>query len=78
LGKKLLGSIHIGKKDPFCYEFKNVFALVVEPFIGSKDLDEVSQRDIQKLVVATTSYQARLALVIIKTIFRDSKLYGIR
>ena len=39
------------------YDYKNVFRRVVEPFIGSKDLDEVSLMDIQKLVLATTPYQ---------------------
>jgi hypothetical protein len=33
------------------YDYKNVFGRVVEPFIGSKDLDEVSLMDIQKLVL---------------------------
>jgi len=32
------------------YDYKNVFGRVVEPFIGSKDLDEVSLMDIQILV----------------------------
>jgi hypothetical protein len=58
------------------YDYKNVFGRVVEPFIGSKDLDEVSLMDIQKLVLATTPYQARLALMIIKTLYREAKLYG--
>ena len=29
------------------YDYKNVFGRVVKPFIGSKDLDEVSLMDIQ-------------------------------
>ena len=58
------------------YNYKNVYGGVVEPFIGSKDLDEVSLMDIQKLVLATTPYQARLALMIIKTLYREAKLYG--
>jgi hypothetical protein len=45
------------------YDYKNVFRHVVESFIGSKDLPEVSLMDIQKLVLATTPYQARLALI---------------
>jgi len=32
--------------------------------------------DIQKLVLATTPYQARLGLMIIKTLYREAKLYG--
>jgi hypothetical protein len=32
--------------------------------------------DIQKLVLATTPYQARLALMIIKTLYREAKIYG--
>jgi hypothetical protein len=32
--------------------------------------------DIQKLVLATTPYQARLALIIINTPYREAKLYG--
>jgi hypothetical protein len=58
------------------YDYKNVFGRVVEPFIGSKDLDEVSLMDIQKLVLATTPYQARLALMITKTLYREAQLYG--
>ena len=58
------------------YDYKNVFGRVVEPFIGSKDLDEVSLMDIQKLVLATTPHQARLALMILKTLYREAKLYG--
>jgi hypothetical protein len=57
LGTKLLGSIYGGKKD--LYHYKNVFGRVAEPFIGSKDLDEVPLMDIQKLVLATTPHQAR-------------------
>jgi hypothetical protein len=55
------------------YNYKNVYGGVVEPFIGSKDLDEVSLMDIQKLVLATTPHQARLALLIIKTLYREAK-----
>jgi hypothetical protein len=36
------------------YDYKNVFGRVVEPFIGSRDLDKVSQMDIQELVLAST------------------------
>jgi hypothetical protein len=32
--------------------------------------------DIQKLVLATTPHQARLALMILKTLYREAKLYG--
>lgn len=35
------------------YDHKNVFGRAVEPFFGSKNLDEVSLMDIQKLVLAT-------------------------
>jgi hypothetical protein len=35
------------------YDYKNVFGRVVEPFVGPKDLDEVSLMEIQKLVLAT-------------------------
>jgi hypothetical protein len=55
------------------YDYKNVFGRVVEPFIGSKDLDEVSLMDIQKLVLATTPHQARLALMILKTLYEESQ-----
>jgi hypothetical protein len=51
------------------YDYKNTFGRVVEPIIGSEDLDEVSLMDIQNLVLATTAYQARLTLMIIKTHF---------
>jgi hypothetical protein len=37
-----------------CMTGRIFFGLVVEPFIGSKDFDEVSLMDIQKLVLATT------------------------
>ena len=50
------------------YDYKNVFGRVVEPFIGSKDLDEVPLMDIQKLVPATIPHHARLAFIILKTI----------
>lgn len=36
------------------YAYKNVFGGVVEPFIGSGDLDEVPLEDNQKLVLANT------------------------
>jgi hypothetical protein len=34
------------------YDYKTVFGRVVEPFIRSKDLDEVSLMGVQKLVLA--------------------------
>lgn len=46
------------------YDYKNVLGRVVEPFIASKDLDEVSLMDIQKLDLATTPNQANLPLMI--------------
>lgn len=59
------------------YDYKNVYVRVVEPFIGSKDLDEVSLMDVQKLVLATTPFfQARLALMIIQIFSREAKPYG--
>jgi hypothetical protein len=58
------------------YDYKNVFIRVVEPFIGSKDLDEMSLMDIQKRVLATTPHQARLALMILKTLYIEAKPYG--
>lgn len=38
----------VAKETP--YGYKNLFGCVVEPFIGSKDLDEVSLMGVQKLV----------------------------
>ena len=58
------------------YNHKNVFGGVTVTFIGSKDIDDVSLMDIQKLVLATTPHQARLALMILKTLYREAKLYG--
>jgi hypothetical protein len=51
------------------YDYKNVFGRLVEPFIGSKDLDEGSLMDTQKLVLAKTTHQARLAFISIKAQF---------
>jgi hypothetical protein len=35
-------------------DYKNVFGRLVEPFIGPRDLDKVSQMDIQEMVLAAT------------------------
>jgi integrase len=58
------------------YDYKNVFGRVVEPFIGHLDLDDVSLMDLQKMVLSTTPYQARLGLMIVKTLYREAKIYG--
>jgi len=61
----------VAKKTP--YDFKSVFGRVVEPFFVSKDLDEGSLMDTQKLILATTPHQGRLASMILKTLYEESQ-----
>jgi len=56
------------------HDYQNVFGRVVEPFIGSKDLGEVSFIGIQKLVLATTPRCATPILT--KWESCNSRLYG--
>jgi integrase len=58
------------------YDYKNIFGRVIEPVIGHLDLDDVSLMDLQKMVLSTTPYQARLSLMIVKTLYREAKIYG--
>jgi integrase len=58
------------------YDYKNVYGRCVEPFIGHLDLNDVSLLDLQKMVLATTPYQARLGLMIVKTLYREAKIFG--
>lgn len=58
------------------HQYKDASGRQVELFIGSKDLDEVSLREIQKLVLASTPHQSRLAFMILKTLDRIGRLYG--
>lgn len=58
------------------YDYKNIFGRIVEPHIGHLDLDEVTLLDLQKLVLTTTPHQARIGLMIVKTLYREAKIYG--
>ena len=58
------------------YDYKNVFGRVISPQIGHLDLESVSLMDVQKMVLSTTPYQARLCLMIVKTLYREARVYG--
>lgn len=58
------------------YDYKNIFGRVVEPLLGHLELDEVTLLDVQKMVLSTTPHQARLGLMILKTLYREAKIYG--
>jgi integrase len=58
------------------YDYKNIFSRIVEPHIGHLDLDDVTLLDLQKLVLTTTPHQARIGLMIVKTLYREAKIYG--
>jgi hypothetical protein len=50
------------------YDYQNVFGPMVRPFIGLKYHGDVFLMELEKLVLATTPYQARLVEMIIKTL----------
>ena len=59
------------------YDYKSVFGRVISPHFGHLDLDAVVLMDVQKMVLSTTPYQARLSLMIVKTLYREARMYGL-
>jgi integrase len=58
------------------YDYKSVFGRIISPQIGHLEIENVSLLDVQKRVLSTTPYQARLSLMIVKTLYREAKIYG--
>jgi hypothetical protein len=65
LGTEPLAISTVAKKT--LYDYKSLLGLVIEPFVGSEDLDEVSLFDIQKLALGPLARSASKANAFIST-----------
>jgi len=55
--------------------YKHLYKLHLEPVIGSLDLDKVSPVVIQKQLLSLPPQTSRHALMLVKTIYREARLY---
>ena len=55
--------------------YKHLYKLHLEPVIGSLELDEVPPVVIQRLLLSLPPQTSRHALMLVKTIYREARLY---
>lgn len=59
------------------FDYKGIYRREIQPVIGEKDLNEVTLLDLQKMVIAQKPYSARLSLMLVKTLYREARVFGI-
>lgn len=58
-------------------DYKGIYRRVVDPVIGAKDLNEVTILDLQKMVISQAPYSAKLSLMLVKTLYREARVFGL-
>lgn len=59
------------------FDYKGIYRREVDPVIGAKDLNEVTLLDLQKMVISQKPYSARLSLMLVKTLYREARVFGL-
>lgn len=59
------------------FDYKGIYRREIQPVIGGMDLNEVTLLDIQKMVISQKPYSARLSLMLVKTLYREARVFGI-
>jgi integrase len=59
------------------FDYKGIYRREIQPVIGGMDLDEVTLLDLQTMVMSQKPYSARLSLMLVKTPYREAKVFGI-
>lgn len=59
------------------FDYKGIYRREIQPVIGDMDLNEVTLLDIQKMVISQKPYSARLSLMLVKTLYREARVFGI-
>lgn len=58
------------------YDYKGIYRRAIDPAIGHMELADVRILDVQGMVLSQTPYNARLSLMVLKTLYREARTFG--